>query len=628
MSHQPVEPSLTENANVSTERNNYYASVQQGFYYSYYIPQGSAGFQAFDPQTSQYPQAQQAQQNVPPPQAQQYQQYPTPQPVQQYQQYPTPQQGVPQQQYIPQEPIPDQGQTSNGNSGFFSRFNNLKPTIVYQNITVEQWSTVQCEETMYSKYWDSPESFEPETFSENVKSETKWNDLGWMIAFWVNFLIFFILFIVIAAKGTKASKTYFDGSYSKVLLYYGEDDDYGYGDDYDYDGSSSKSSSGGVPKNIMGYTVGLGLVIGLVLNAIHSVYILFLPNIYIHFGFFICILISFLCIIPALALKLWAALLLPAIVAIICLIAYCCLKKYILISAQVLKYACRLLWKNPTLFIVYLIQAAVQVVLAILFIVSIVYIVIIGWSFAIIIYYLFSFYWMSLTSTYVIYLITAGVAAQEYFLAGTEYMPKMAVWASTKRAMTTSFGSASFAGFLIAIINILEEVVYYALDSDSTIVNIIALIAMCVLACIRCCIDTIARNALIYCATFGIPFLEGCRRWLELDTSKFIGTIVNNVIISSALNLHLFAFTFGAALIGLGIGYGIGKGDAFTMVLMFFACSIYFLLLFDLLNEPLITLADTLFVCFAECPQILKIQNNELYEKFVAVYGDELGRHL
>lgn len=370
------------------------------------------------------------------------------------------------------------------------------------------------------------------------------------------------------------------------------------------------------------------MVVGLVINALHAVYVLFAPSFYIHFGFFICIGISIVCVVPLLILKVWGAIAFPIIIAIICLIVYCCLREFIPISVAILKFATRLLWKNPTLLLVYLIQSVIQIAIGIMFIICILFIFIIGWHPAIIIYFLLAFYWISYTTTYVLYLITAGVAAQWYFLNGTEYMPKMGVWSSTKRAMTTSFGSASFAAFIMAVIEILEDFAEYALDSDSTFIKILACIALCILECIRCCVSFVTDYGLIYCAIFGIPFLEGCRRWLELTTKKFIGTIVQSCIINQSMTYHSLVFSVGAALIGLGIGVAIKKNNLYTMLFMFFACFIYTLLLYAIISCPISTLASTLFCCFAECPERLKIIDNEVYEQFVQVYGDELSKHL
>ena len=90
------------------------------------------------------------------------------------------------------------------------------------------------------------------------------------------------------------------------------------------------------------------------------------------------------------------------------------------------------------------------------------------------------------------------------------------------------------------------------------------------------------------------------------------------------MSMHLLAFSFGSAMIGIGIGYGIEKNNMYTQIIMFFACFVYTLLIFDIINCPISTLTSTLFCCFAECPERLKIIDNEVYEELVQVYGEEL----
>ena len=219
---------------------------------------------------------------------------------------------------------------------------------------------------------------------------------------------------------------------------------------------------------------------------------------------------------------------------------------------------------------------------------------------------------------------TAGVAAEWYFLNGTDFMPRCGVWESFKRASTTSFGSAAFAGFIIAVINLLEDLV----ESSDGNCAILKCIALCILALIKCCFEVLNKFALIYCATFGVPFLEGCRRWLELETKNFIGTLLNSCIINMALTMHIIVFSLAGAMLGLGFAFMLMKDSMYLKILLPVFAFLFSLCIFAALATPIGTLADTLFVCFAECPENLKTSASELYEKLVEVYGDQLSKEI
>ncbi|KAH0795737.1 XYPPX repeat family protein [Histomonas meleagridis] len=58
--------------------------------------------------------------------------------------------------------------------------------IQYHEMQVEQWATIPCDQTAYSCYWENQQAFEPQNYSQNVKKETKCNDLFFVILFVLN----------------------------------------------------------------------------------------------------------------------------------------------------------------------------------------------------------------------------------------------------------------------------------------------------------------------------------------------------------------------------------------------------------------------------------------------------------
>ncbi|OHS99160.1 hypothetical protein TRFO_34479 [Tritrichomonas foetus] len=537
--------------------------------------------------------------------------------------------------------------------------------IQYQAMTVDQWGSIPADQTQYSQYWSDSSSFEPETFSKNVKEQTKWNDLGWLIAFWINFVAFIVVFAIVVIKGRENWDLFFygGGSYypyqyssntnSAIHLKFNQSNweslsvkekeiqylkmiqkqkklemriqseksqksDYYYDDDDDYYHESTTFNT-----KVIQYTVGFGFAIAIVINIIHGVYVTLAPVFYIKFGFVMIVIVALLCCVPAFLLKVYPILIFPAIVILLVICCYCCIKKKIPLSAAMLKQACTLLWKNPTIFIVMFIELIIEIIVSIMFVFAVLFVVISDWSYWIYIYFLLAFFWITFTFGYVVYLTTAGVAAQWYFLHDTEYMPKMAVWASFKRAVTTSFGSASLAGFLMAVVNVCKAIANDA-RSQGGIIALIACIAYCILLIIECFLAMITRFALIYCATFGVPFKEGCRRWTELETKQFVGTLLNSCIISTALGMNMFVFCVGAAVLGFGVGYIFMPHNIYLLIFLPVASLLFTLCMFSVLETPIETLADTLFVCFVERPENLKTTANELYEKLVDAYGSAL----
>jgi hypothetical protein len=237
-----------------------------------------------------------------------------------------------------------------------------------------------------------------------------------------------------------------------------------------------------------------------------------------------------------------------------------------------------------------------------------------------------------MTMSYTLYLIVAGLAASWYFLNGTPYFPEHPVLESMKRAFTSQFGSASFAGFIMAIIEILKSLANSG-DGGGGIASLLRCIALCLLTIVECFVKWITRYGLIYCAIYGIPYVEGCRRWMELLCHRFLDVIVGGVIIGGALTFNEILFAIGAFGLGFGIGWGMFTGgDDFTGIIFGILVGVMAMLLtfaiFAILAEPILTLSDTLLVCFAEAPERLQASHGELHDRLAKYYGKSLQQRL
>jgi hypothetical protein len=240
-----------------------------------------------------------------------------------------------------------------------------------------------------------------------------------------------------------------------------------------------------------------------------------------------------------------------------------------------------------------------------------------------VVYCLFSFYWITLTLGYVAYLTFCGVGSSWYFLNDTPYLPRSPTWESYKRAWTTSFGSAAIAGFLLAVIQTLKALANTE-GSKSQAIDCLRCIAMCILAVLEVCIKMITRYALIYCATFGVPFKEGCRRWGELGFKKLVDCLISGNVIGECLFINWLVFSGGGALLSYGIGYASITdnvspkfGAAVTAVIgLLVTIAIY-----AILSKPIQAISDTVLICFSEAPDQLQTSAHDLHVALADHYG-------
>lgn len=508
-------------------------------------------------------------------------------PVQQTSLVENQQQGTPQSNYSNQNYQPTQ-------PGNYDPYN---PN--YQPITVDQFQNVPSEHTDYSQYWDSPDSFKPDKFSNNVKTETKCNDIAFAIIFILVFLLSIAMFVY---------------TWLKVPA---EDKDF----------TPDRTTMNSVTRKLMWQCVGISLAIAVVFNIVHDIFCACAPVIYIKAGLWIGLIISVLAIIAPLYYGYYYAVIFPIIMLIFSICFFCLARKYIKMSAAIMKQTSKILFKFPGIFLLVFLECIIEAGLAIFYSFFIYAVQMSGiskWMYVLII---ISYFWTTLTSGYVVYLAISGVAASWYFLNGTEYMPSSPVLQSLKRASTTSFGSACFAALLLAFVEFLEFMLQSV--SGNCLFDILRCIALCILNCLKCCIEFINRYALIYCATFGVPFKEGCRRFAELRCNRYADLIMNSCIISNVTYYNMIVFSIGACLTGYGIGYGAYHkkskyAQSFIAVYSFvFAFSMFFIL-----RQPFVVISDTLLLCFVENPECLKTSANDLYETMKHYYGDKLEEKL
>jgi hypothetical protein len=224
-----------------------------------------------------------------------------------------------------------------------------------------------------------------------------------------------------------------------------------------------------------------------------------------------------------------------------------------------------------------------------------------------------------------VYPTPSGLGATWYFLNGTNYYPEYRVLESFKRAPTTSFRSACIATLLLTIIWLLRIFLYSRSEKQGGLLRCLRLCALCLLRGIDSCIGFVNRYGLIYCATFGVPFREGCRRWTELSFHEFVDLILRGSVIEQAAIYNFVLFVVGATLLGFRTATGaISQEKELARKLAAVGTLILTIAIFTIFQQPIRSISNTLFVCFAEAPNRLKSSAEELYDRLAEPYGTVL----
>jgi len=467
------------------------------------------------------------------------------------------------------------------------------------------------------------------------KRETRLLDKGWLIAFWINFIISLVFMIVIATVKFEESGSTKPSNVVAFANRLHAANDESTTIDEDVDRLLSE-----VKKTLL-KAVGVGVGVGLGLTIIHFFYMTICPRFYIKFGIWLEVfLICGFCILPFffnddktvgyLGFG-FAGLVLLIAICVYC----CCLKNFIEFTCLVFEMTVRIEKSHPAIFFVVFIQIIIQFIASLIYVTAFVFIAINRWSYYIYIYYLLCYYWVISTNYYVFYLISANLAANCYFLEGTPYLPNSIVWESVKKSTTKTFGSAAFAGFIAAIMSTLRQIAKQLGESDNAALKILSLLALCILCCLEAIFHHISRYGLFYVTVYNVPFLEGARRFTEISVKKFITTFFGECILDKALTFNSFIFAILALAIGVLISYVqyrsyMDAGDRVPALITIIFYPIIVLIFTEVFLWCLLNPADTityaLLICFTEFPERLKQVNTVQYDFFTYRYACSTAR--
>lgn len=309
------------------------------------------------------------------------------------------------------------------------------------------------------------------------------------------------------------------------------------------------------------------------------------------------------------------------ILAICC---YCAMKRYIPFSIAVLAKTVNILWNHPSIFLIVLAQLFLGSLITGGFSYIVFVIVSKAYHWAWYIYIFFSYVWISTCVYYVLYFTIVGTAGSIYFLEGTDLMPESPVKDAFKRASFKSFGSSAFASFIVAVLKTLRMLADSNSDQRNGTIQILCCLFKCLIMCIEMIFGYLVRFGLIYCALYGIPFIHGCKRFVELEFKKFIGVLMSSCVIDKASSANAFGFSLISAIIGLLLSFIFYGNDLFFLILTPILAFLVTYAFIGILSAPVDSISDTLFICYGECPQRLHDFAEDLDVQFQAVYGDQL----
>ncbi|KAK8870613.1 hypothetical protein M9Y10_008500 [Tritrichomonas musculus] len=502
--------------------------------------------------------------------------------------------------------------------------------IQYRPMTVDDWSQVPNSQSYYSQYWDNSSSFEPSQFSNNMRAEKTYYDSKYSLLFFVNIFVTITLIVYLSLHfKVETLQDFLDENNFNTSLTTVHAD-------------NSKQDIQTVYLKSLRVPLTLSFIIAFGINLIHFIYAHLLSQFYIKFGMLAGLIFSGLYCVATFLTGGFGSILLSGLMLVLSSFWYCLVQSRIPFSSAIFKTTTKLVLENPSIVLLCLIHTIISFAINVGYIFICVCTAAMHFSPFWYVYCVFSYTWITLTITYVIYMTGAGLAASWYFLNGTPNYPKHPIWESFKRSSTTSFGSACLAALIVAVIEALRAFVKLVRQQNRNrnnndrnndnaarlILEIVSCLALCILSILESFAQWISHYALIYCSIFGVPYYEGCRRWAELEYTRFINVLIDGCVIRDALNYNMILFVIFSGLISHPISLMFFKSGS-TPNILFVTLSVIFTLVgLTLMNDPISTMSDTLLVCFAESPATLKENNNDLYNILCRAYTNQLNARL
>jgi len=273
--------------------------------------------------------------------------------------------------------------------------------------------------------------------------------------------------------------------------------------------------------------------------------------------------------------------------------------------------------------------------------------------------YLLSFYWTSEVIKNVLVVTVAGVVGTWWFAPNeASSFCSTAIVDSVSRATSYSFGSICFGSLLMAIIQVLHQMINQARQQGRG--NDLLL---CILECLVSCLESIAeyfnKFACIYIGLYGYDYLTAGKKVMQLFANRGWTTIINDQLVYRVLNLMTLVVAGLTGCVGMLIAYCIpgwvdSLGDsryivAFLLPFVIGAALAHVVVSLDDAERPLefctgrttnysfvflpciapafilqlgvvASATDTVIVCFAESPNEFQANHPELSQHMLEAW--------
>jgi hypothetical protein len=125
----------------------------------------------------------------------------------------------------------------------------------------------------------------------------------------------------------------------------------------------------------------------------------------------------------------------------------------------------------------------------------------------------------------------------------------------------------------------------------------------------------------------GVPFREGCRRWAELSSNRFVDVLMGGVSVKSAFVYNQLLFAIGSSLLGYGSARTENE-EEWMGILMAIIASLVTFALFEVWSAPILTMSDTVLMGFGEAREKLRSSAAPLYNLLTESYRAGLAERL
>jgi hypothetical protein len=226
-----------------------------------------------------------------------------------------------------------------------------------------------------------------------------------------------------------------------------------------------------------------------------------------------------------------------------------------------------------------------------------------------------SLYWGHEVLKNISHVTTAGSVASWWYDPNVTSV----VTGSFCRATTSSLGSIAFGSLIVAILQVLENMARKG-QRDG---NVLACIARCIIACFKNMAEYYNRWAFVYVGIYGDSFISSGKAVCALFKNRGWTTIINDNLIQRTLTMLALA----VGLVVGGIGAAIGSLDKFDSIpnaswALFGIGLVIGIFLTLILVSVVDSAVATVFVCFAESPQVFEQTHPALYYDLTASWRE------